>query len=520
MAAGKQEKRFTPSGVLSDLPPLAVPDEFYTAARDIVFRDSAERVGGLETLFGVPLFPPSHLVFSFDATEAPVWLYPGVAGIGVYREPLHSDITPLSFNSPTRVNPWTSGLLNGVPVINNISSVPWFWGRDVAVAMQDLPDWPANRRAGFMRPYKFHLIAGNIDEAGVLLQDQVLFSDAAPPGSIPQFWTPAPDNQAGSTELSYTGGEVIDGLPLRGSFIIYKDTSTYVMDFVGGSQVMQQRLLFPEIGMLTRNCGAALGNAHYILTDGDVIRHDGQVVKSIADGVVRRAIFDNVSGENIRNAFVVSDAAEGEVWFCMALEGSVFPNVAFIYNVLRDRWSARDLLEEPQHIAVGSYRLTVADESWDADPEAWDVDNTSWDSGGPRVDFYQLLEGVPDPAPGSFEAVDGQFSRNGEPVTAELRKEKIRLAGPSQVTLVKAVWLETRGTPGSELLVSVAGTLAEGESDVYGPEVSYIIGTDEKVDVYSLGRFHSVRIRSDDPLLPAPWELAAWRLEYEVRGLY
>ena len=312
----------------------------------------------------------------------------------------------------------------------------------------------------------------------------------------------------------------MDGLPLRASFIVYKDTSTYIMDFVGGAQVMTQRLLFPETGMLTRNCGADLNNEHYVLTDGDVIRHDGQVATSIVDGTVRRAMFDNISGTNIRNSFVVSDSRNGEVWVCMPLEGAVFPDVAFIYNTMRGKWSVRELPEQPQHIAVGQYRLTVPDESWDNDPEAWDLDNTPWDSGGARVDFYQLLEGVPDPAPGSFEAVDGQFSRNGQPVTAELRKEKIRLAGPSQVSLVKAVWLETRGTPGSELLVSVAGTLSEGEADVYGPEQSYIIGTDEKVDLYSLGRFHSVRIRSDDPLLPAPWEIAAFRLEYEARGLY
>ena len=149
MAAGKQEKRFAPSGVMSDLPPQAVPDEFYTRARDIIFRDSATRVEGLETIFDVPLFPPQHLLYLFDQTEAPVWIYGASAGIAVYQEPLHIDITPASFAVPTRQNAYTSGLLNGVAVINNISGVPWFWDGLVANPMQDLPDWPGTRRAGF-----------------------------------------------------------------------------------------------------------------------------------------------------------------------------------------------------------------------------------------------------------------------------------------------------------------------------------------------------------------------------------
>ena len=371
-----------------------------------------------------------------------------------------------------------------------------------------------------MRPYKFHLIAGAIDEAGTLFEDQILFSDAAPPGSIPQFWTPAADNQAGSFEVGYTGGSVVDGFPLRGSFIIYKETSTYIMDFVGGAQVMAQRLLYPDLGALARNCVADFNNNHYVLTDGDCIVHDGQNAASIADGFIRQRLFDNISGEHVRASFVVPDIAKGDVWFCVVEEGSIFPNLAFIYNVLRGKWSVRDLFEQPQHIANGQVRLTDPNESWDADPDPWDSDNSPWDSGGPRIDFYQLLQAVPDPAPGEFLAVDRGNDRLGLPMTAELRKEKIRLAGVSRVTMVKAIRLETDGTPGSELLVSIAGTFREGEPDQYGPEVSYVVDRDEKVDVFSTGVFHSVRIRSEDPLLPEPWRVAAFTLEYEERGLY
>lgn len=514
MPSGRQIMRFAPNGLVLDVDPVVAGDDAWTLARDVVMREHTERVRGLQLLADDPIFPPEHLVFSRNAADAPVWLYQAVDGCALFNGTGHVDLTPGNWLTPTIENPWTGGVLNSIPVVG--SRRFWYW--DGVGVLTDLPDWPVDRFAQAMRPYKYHLIAMGISEAGTYLEDMVYWSSAAPPGQIPQEWTPAPTNEAGSSELSQTGGEVVDGAALRSSFIIYKDTSTYIMDYTGGSSVMTVRVLFPAQGLLTRNCVAELGNAHFVLTDGDVLRHDGQVQQSAIDGVNRRHLFNSISGGNFRRSFVVSNEKNNEVLVCIPEEGAEYPSLAYVYNRSRDKWGVRDLPEQPAHIAVGQVRLVDESNSWDADPEAWDDDPSPWNQGAGRVDFYDLLEAVPLTGVGELQFLDGAVTRNGEPVTAMVAKEMMALGDATRVKLLKRVWLNVQGTPGTELRVRVSGCMDPECAAPYGAYLPFVVGGQQKIDAYASGRYLSIEISSDSEASVEPWRIVGFGVEVESRG--
>ena len=136
MARGRQIQRFQPFGIQPDIAAVIQPDDVWSLAKDIVFRErGSERVRGLEAVYGDPEFPPVFPVFAQDSNEQPVWLYGADAGIGLYDGAAHSDITPIDFLTPVGQNPWTGGLLNGVPVM--CARRPYYW--DGAGVMQRLP---------------------------------------------------------------------------------------------------------------------------------------------------------------------------------------------------------------------------------------------------------------------------------------------------------------------------------------------------------------------------------------------
>lgn len=515
MASPRQIARFAPEGVAPDQGPEVLPDEYYSRARDVYFRDGAERVAGLVSVYGTPLFPPRWLLFTPDQNGVPGWIYATNAGIAWTEGANHIDITPTSFLGPTKANPYTGGLLNGVPVVS--SRRPWYWTGDQIANMDILPDWPLTLFAESVRPYKFHLIAMGITSAGTEFDDEVRWSAAANPGQIPGSWTPAADNEAGSAQLGQTGGKCVDGAQLRSSFVIYKETSTYLMDYVGGSQVMTVRPLFSESGILASNCVAAVASEHVVLTDGDVIRHDGQRVERIADAQVRRAIFRGIDGTNARESFVVSNYADSEVWVCVPEQGSKEPNIAFVVDIKTGRWGVRDLPELASHMAPGQVRLVPNEQSWDSDAQAWDDDTTIWDQSSGRVDFYELLEASQDS--NALNAIDLSNDRNGAPVTASLEKNGISLGDLERIKTVKAVWLNVVGTRGSEITVELAATNDADESPNYsGQSKTFVVGEARKVDLFATGRFFHVRFSSAE--VAAPWRITSWSLEYRERGKF
>ena len=508
---------YTMNGIAPDLIPSEVPPSVWTRCSDMVFRGQPERIAGRLSVFGTPLFPPQWLQDARSSGEAPIWVYAADAGLGVTDGTIHTDITPASgWGALPFPNPFTGGTLNGVVVVGSGS----FFYYDGAPKALPLPGWPAGFTANAMRPYKYHLIAMGITDNGTLLEDLLLWSAAAVPGEIPQTWAPAPDNEAGSLALSQTGGEIVDGFPLRQSFCVYKDTSTYIIDYIGGTNVMQARLLYPNSGLLCRNGVALYRGDHYALTDGDIVVNDGQQITSIADRVVRRRIFGFIDGENFRNSFAVADEARSEVWFCVPEQGHTLPNVAWIYNVGTQKWGRRELPGDVAHIGVGPVRLSTGPVVWDQFPMVWDLKPGVWLQSSGRVNNNSLLEAAP--GANKLYAVDLDYSRDGVVVNGSLEREYLDLGQPDAVKTIRRVWLTAQSfSAGQRLQISVGASQSLEVAPTYEAPVLYTIGVDRKVDIYATGFFISLKIEAyDDGIARQPWRVGKVGFEYTLRGMF
>ena len=368
---------FNLSGVSRDLPPWRVPPDMWTDAQGVKFDDNlAERVPGSAYLYGSTLASPLHLLNS-DLNGVNYWLYGADDGsIGVTDDAgSHSDISPAGYGTTDEPDQWTSTVLNGVPVMNYWTEAPVWWDRNTANVMTTLPGWPSGASAYSMRAFKEFLLAIGYNDGADDFPDQLVWSDAADPGTLPTEWTPSATNLAGSLEFGDTPGALIDGGPLRGNFLLFKQSSTFLLQFIGGNFVFSRRKLFATSGVLARNCWAEIEGNMAVFTDSDIILTDGQGARSLIDSRTQRNIFANISQANVENTYVFNNKSRDEVWFCYPTEGNTYPNQALVWNVDHDKLSFRPLVGDGDnlpHIAYGNVSSGTAGETWDTIAGSWD----------------------------------------------------------------------------------------------------------------------------------------------------
>lgn len=384
-----------PSGFVKDLAPAETSLEVYNDADNVIFENgfATSSPGWLQTpgallcqpLWLLPVFTPSIYY----------WIYGGnndaeTAGVLAVTDGVtHWDITPAGGLEITAAGDWTGGVLNGIPVVNNSKDVPMWWDLQTGNAAQTLPDWPANTTCKALRPFKFHLLAMNITQGGVDFPDLLLHSDAADPGAIPQSWTPASDNQAGSFSIATITGGIIDGAELRDFFIVYKQGSNAIVQYTGSSFVFSTRRLFVSTGMLAPNCAQEYQGQHYMITDGDIVRHDGQRVESLVAGALQNWIFDQ-QGSSSRSAHVAIDHGNKNVWFNFSRNGTEYCDISLVWDLVSQRMGVVDYAPFA-FMARGVLGDLGVNTIWDSQIDTWDTYQGSWNESQFNPTNDQLL---------------------------------------------------------------------------------------------------------------------------------
>jgi hypothetical protein len=168
------------------------------------------------------------------------------------------------------------------------------------------PSGEENIRAKVLVSYKGFLVAGNIsnclETAGTYdYPNMVWWSDLADTGEIADDWNYASaTNLAGRTLLGSDTGGVIAAMQHRDDMLLYCERSVYRMQFVGGNYVFRFSEVFRSFGIFGRQCVAEFGNGqHFVITNDDIVIHDGQQHQTIADGRIKRLFFDHVGMDNI-----------------------------------------------------------------------------------------------------------------------------------------------------------------------------------------------------------------------------
>ena len=306
-----------PKGMIKDTNNTVLPNEFFSHTQNARFEDNAaKKVLGQDQVFGTPTVAP-YFALNWTTGANSYWFYAGSAKIYRYNGSSHEDFTRASggdySTNLTSSGNWTGGIFNGLAILNNGVDDPQCLATTGASAFTDLTNWPASTTCKVIRPFGNYLIALNMTESSTNLPNKVRWGDAAENLTLPSSWTAASTNDAGSATVGDAGEFIVDGFPLKQSFIIYKENTTYIMTFTGGNLVFDIKKLFDDSGVLSRNCVAEFNGRHFVVTNGDLIVHNGVSKESVASNVIKRTLFEEIDGTNYANIFVTHNKQKNEI---------------------------------------------------------------------------------------------------------------------------------------------------------------------------------------------------------------
>ena len=508
-----------PVGFNLDLPAFQVPVEQWTGGINVHSRDGIpERIQGYTDIFGNPLGPPMWLFSQLTETTA-FWLYgtgPALLDQGLFVTDGvgHFDISPATgVDFGVKKNPFTGTDFNSIAVINwGDGDDPVFWDGVTGNPTTVLPGWPPNTSVEAMRGFQNYLIGMDVTDSGSRIENLIIWSDAAPPGSLPGEWIPSPSNQAGFRSLAATPGPVVDGIPLRNQFLLFKHNSTYSLDLIGGTFVFALRKLFLTTGVLSRNCAAEFFGRVVCFTDGDITLTDGHSVDSLIDRRMRRFIFSQIDSDNFLNSFVANYSARREIWFCFPTSGSEFADLAAVWDYEQDKWTVRELFNTPFG-SQGVVNLAGAATDWDSDPNAWDTDTTDWNEStfNPVNDNLVLADNVR-----GFTNVDaGTDLANGQSINALFQRDSLDFGEPLKVKTVRSIWARISGITGDIVRIRVGSQFDTDDPITWSAPVDFEIGVDVKVDTFASGRLLSFQFASTGG---APWIHSGFAVEFGTLG--
>jgi hypothetical protein len=518
--ASRKFMEFAPSGFNSDVAPYTVPIEEYTSALNVRFvGSSAQRFGGAALIYttkepwiGAPEFTFTTLINGF-----PWLLYGGAWGVGVTDGLDHYNVTPAGWVAPG-YGLVTGGTLNNIICFSHVGNVPFYWdGLTVPGSVKPLPGWPAATFCRILRPFRSHLFAGDILSGAGRQQDRVLWSDAAPTGTIPQVWTATAENQAGEFSLPDGLGAVSEMQPLHDFLMIYKQGAAYAASFVGRPYIYAARRMAAVVGAVSPNAVAVLRGAHVVISPGDVVRLDGANVVSLIDQRIRSALFGNVNANALSVACVVHYPPKSEVWVCLPTQGSALCNLAGVWNYSTNKWTMRQL-PNLSAVSLTVLRPEGAPLVWETQTQAWQDTQGNWSSVRYAESNIKVIGASPGQAAGiAFDMNDLEL---GQPLQGSVERLSMPIGGTQAVKLVSHIYPRISGTTGTQVLCRIGTQIDVSDPISWGAERPVSVDSANPVKglpVLAEGRFLSVRMRAYQT---APWTIDGFGVEFRDKGRF
>lgn len=250
---------------------------------------------------------------------------------------------------------FTSTTLADITYINRIDRTPIKRSTGGAgTNFTDMANWPSTWRCGSLRAFGDFLIAMNLIEGSNTFATRVRFSDLTLANQEPSSWDATDTTKsAGFIDLVEMKTAIVDGCALGPNFILYSKDQVWLMEYVGGTFIMNTRKLFNDTGLMSANCVVEVEGKHYCFGQDDIYVHDGNTRQSIADGRVRKYIFQGIDTSVPEIAFVQHNQHLQEIYFCYKSRDDMAEhttgdlddraNRAAVYNYKNDTWSFMDL---------------------------------------------------------------------------------------------------------------------------------------------------------------------------------
>jgi hypothetical protein len=366
-----------------------------------------------------------------------------------------------------------------------------------------------------MSSHKQFLFALDLVSNGVEISDGVRWSTPADINGVPESWDHLDVTKvAGLVTLGGDGGKIIDGRTLRDAFVVYRESSISVFDYIGGQFVWQIRHLSTHTGLISPDAIIEVRGKHFFIGDGDILVNDGNTITSLLYNRLRTQFARNIDPDNYANSYAVKNNISNEVWFCVPEPGRTYPNIAYIYNWEADSWSIREIPESP-FANYGAQNSPVI--TWGTIDSIWGSAIGSWGQRqvSPMDDTIMAITkpesiGVG----GKILLLDFTVTGAEVPFNTVIERTGFALEGLNNVTTITRVYPHMRG-PGS-CYIQLGSQNHPGAPIRWKPPVLFDADDDRKVDIRTTGELHCFRIYAND--IVSYWELSGIDVEYVNSG--
>ena len=344
----------------------------------------------------------------------------------VNAHPDNETVTPVGATATgdnqygARVNQnWSVTLLNGLLVATNGYDTAQMWPLSSGVPststpLRELRNWPsATSYCKSIAAFRTFLVGLNWQIGGTEYPNLVKWSTEAAALNPPNSWEESDATlDAGEYQLTDTPGKIIDGLPYGDSFLIYKEDSIYIMNFVGTPYIFSFKLLSPTIGLLSKNAVAEYEGGHFFIGNSDCYITNGQQVTPLLPNKLRREMFSDLNGDNYEKVFVAADYGRNEMLACYPAGVSTIPNKALIWNWKDNTFSLRSI-PDLYHINSGIAAITTGT-TWNDHTEEWDSGAGIWGTGN----YDNVLKNMVFAKPDQKATISGATAANPVVITS------------------------------------------------------------------------------------------------------
>tara|TARA_R110002020_G_scaffold195098_2_gene396084 strand:- start:2335 stop:4221 length:1887 start_codon:yes stop_codon:yes gene_type:complete len=400
-------------GIVTDIPPFQLPPNAWSGGNNVQVRNNGiKKCAGFVEVFASCPIPPHHIFPVADSTSV-YWIALGLEKAYVFKNSGGSwtDITRTAgVYTSTEEEGWSSTVIGGVPVMTNFKEAPQFWAfasgaYATGTKLVELSNWQNSAYyCKSIKSFKTFLIALNIEKSGTPYTKMVKWSNQAASHAPPTSWDESDATKdAGEYELTDTPGDIIDGLQLGESFMIYKDDAIYIMNYIGTPFMFSFRMLSPTVGILAKNCVSEFSGGHFFFGKTNIYLNDGQKITPLLTDRLRREVFDNLDGDNFKKSFTVADYNRNEMLACYPTGGYSYPNKAVIWNWGTGTLTIRDL-PNPTSMGFGVAFVSTDSDEWDDATPEWDDAGRVWGSATFAKGAENLVFCVPGTSTGVISA--------------------------------------------------------------------------------------------------------------------
>jgi hypothetical protein len=448
-----------------------------------------------------------------------------LSGTTTYAHPDGAVVTPskttstvdLDYNANQQNNKWTTTNLNGLLIGTNGVDAPQMWPLDaglpsVSRPFLELRNWPAGYSCKSIRSFRTFLVGLNWNRE---TQEPrlVKWSTEAEFGNPPSTWRE--DDailDAGEYELADTPGDIVDGLPLGDSFLIYKEDSIYVMNYVGTPYIFSFKLLSPTIGALSKNAIAEYEGGHFFIGNSDCYVCNGQTVTALLPNRMRRAMFENIDGDTYEKCYVAADYVRNEMLACFPSPLSTTVDRALIWNWKDNTFSFRDV-PNAAHINAGVIDITTG-ATWDAATDYWDIGSGAW---GTRA-YDNVKENLVFCDVSNTKIYRDGFGNKEDAanMTSYIERTGLDLNNPQSVKFVSAVYPQIDVTGDNTVNVYVGRQMAPEDAVTWEGPILFNPNTQSKVSCRVSGKYIGIKVESTSDI---DWKLHGVAFEVQERGI-